>query len=169
MKNMDLFSSGYRFTQVFPNTLSYSDMLTKAIENAEEHAFDKGGSQYPIFNTTKKGDNTKKFKSFAVKYKFSYDKVDSNNKFISCKSEVEEDIWEADSVELAILLTYQNFPSFEFCEKHKDKKNIQFHSIVDVYVKLDPLSCVSYCYSSCPSEWNENFRAFQRSLNINNN
>lgn len=169
MKNSDLFSAVCQFAQVFPNTLSYSDRLTKAIENAEEHAFDKSVSQYPIFNTTKKGDATKKFKSFAVKYKFSYDEFDSDTGFTWRKCEVEEDIWEADSVELAILLTYQNFPSFEFCEKHKDKKNIQFHSIVDIYVKLDPFSCVSGCYSSCSSEWNENFRAFQRNLNINNN
>lgn len=169
MKSSDLFSSVCQFAQSHVSEYSFSDRLTKAIENAEEHAFDKSANQYPIFSTTKKGNNTKKFKSFAVKYKFSYDEFDSDTEFTWRKYEVEEDIWEADSVELAILLTYQNFPSFEFCEKHKDKKNIQFHSIVDVYVKLDPFSCVSGCYSSCSSEWNENFRAFQKSLNINNN
>ena len=46
MKSSDLFSSVCQFAQSHVSEYSFSDRLTKAIENAEEHVFDKSANLF---------------------------------------------------------------------------------------------------------------------------
>lgn len=109
-------------------------------------------------------------KAFIVKYIFTYeedvetDDISRDYKTVS-HSAIEEDNWSADSVEQAILYTYRDFgKSYKFRQKYGDKKNLTFHSIYDVYVKLDS-SYVPKCYSNTDSTWNNEFRNYYSSEN----
>lgn len=107
-------------------------------------------------------------KAFIVEYMFTYDEVMDGTSLSIHKAITEKDTWSADSVEQAILYTYQNFgKSYNFNKKYGDKKNIKFARIYDVYVKLH-LSYIPESYSNGNSAWNQQFREFYETPLKNN-
>ena len=149
--------------------------IDKIIENKLEEF--KNGNINPksdYYDDTYRAEklNTPSFrKAFIVKYMFSYEEnVKANDISRGYRTvfhtEIEEDMWSADSVEQAILYTYKNFGhSYDFCEKYKDKKNLKLLGIYDVYVKLHN-SYIPECYSERDSTWNNNFRNYWDSENV---
>lgn len=103
-------------------------------------------------------------KAFIVEYVFTYDEVMDGTSLLTHKAIMEKDVWSADSVEQAILYTYQNFgKSYRFNQKYGSKKNITFCRIFDVYVKLH-YSYIPECYTNRYSTWNQQF--CETSLNL---
>jgi hypothetical protein len=109
-------------------------------------------------------------KTFIVKYIFTYEEdveVDDISRGYRTihDTAIEEDTWSADSVEQAILYTYNRFgKTYPFRKKYGDKKNLKFLGIYDVYVKLH-YSYIPDCYSNRNSTWNIEFREEYNSEN----
>ena len=102
-------------------------------------------------------------KAFIVEYMFTYDEVMDGTSLSIHKAIIEKDTWSADSVEQAILYTYQNFgKSYNFNQKYGNKKNIKFSRVMNVYVQLH-CSYIPESYSNRDSTWNQQFR--ETSLN----
>ena len=156
-------------TKYIPSHVSKKDFdnnnnnkIDKIIENKLEK-FTKGNiSSYSDYYydtyTVEKLSFPSCCKAFIVRYMFTYEEDVDNHTFFH--TEIEEDMWSADSVEQAILYTYKNFGmSYEFRKKYGDKKNLKFLNIYDVYVKLHN-SYIPECYSERDSTWNNDFRNY---------
>lgn len=115
-------------------------------------------------------------KAFIVEYMFTYDEpvtkatdeIMDGTSLSIYKAITEKDTWSADSVEQAILYTYQNFgKSYNFNQKYGNKKNIKFSRVMDVYVQLH-CSYIPESYSNRDSTWNQQFREFYETALENN-
>lgn len=141
-----------------------SNNINKIIENKIKEPNQSNSDYYNDSYKIEKLNCSSNRKAFFVEYLFTYDELlDSGN--ITHKAAIEKDVWSADTVEQAILYTYRDFgKSYKFRQKYGDKKNLTFHSIYDVYVKLDS-SYVPKCYSNTDSTWNNEFRNYYSSEN----
>lgn len=153
-------------TKYIPSRISEkeSNNINKIIENKIKEPNQSSSDYYNDSYKIEKLNCSSNRKAFFVEYLFTYDELlDSGN--ITHKAAIEKDVWSADTVEQAILYTYRDFgKSYKFRQKYGDKKNLTFHSIYDIYVKLDS-SYVSECYSNTDSTWNNEFRNYYSSEN----
>ncbi len=143
--------------------------IDKTIKNKLEE-FNRGNVNFnsDYYNDTyriEKSNCSNHRKAFIVEYVFTYDEpvtkatdeVMDGTSLLTHKAIMEKDVWSADSVEQAILYTYQNFgKSYRFNQKYGSKKNITFCRIFDVYVKLH-YSYIPECYTNRYSTWNQQF------------
>ena len=144
--------------------------INNKLEKFVEGKVDPKSDYYNDTYRVEKSNRSSHRKAFIVKYTFTFEedveaKDNSRGYRTVYQAAIEEDNWSADSVEQAILYTYRNFgKSYKFRQKYGDKKNLTFHSIYDVYVKLDS-SYVPKCYSNTDSTWNNEFRNYYSSEN----
>lgn len=140
------------------NKNDFSKVLNKKTEEAE-NGFDRYIQYYLASGSAISSED--EYKSFIVEYMFSYDEYNEVTGQTYRKFMGEQDVWSANTIGEAILLTYKNFGKlYLFNQKYKDKKNIQFEYIYDAYVKIDLDTFIPKEYSEKYSSFNEAFRKY---------